>query len=289
MIKDFQYLAPKTLKEALTLTAKFEHKAKIIAGGQSLLVVMKQGLLETEKMIDIKGLSDLSYIKYDAKSGLKIGALTTHRELEKSSVIKKNYKVISDMEDNLATIQTRNWGTIGGNLCHADPAGDPAVVFGALGAKLKLASSKGERVVDMESFSKDYLETALQEGEMLVEIQIPPIPAHTGVSHQKLMFQKGDMGIVGAAALITLNPKDHKCVGARIFLSNCGAVPVRAKQAENALKGNVIDEKTLAKAAEIAANNINPPEDVHGTPAYRKEMANVFVRRVVKSAAESAR
>jgi carbon-monoxide dehydrogenase medium subunit len=289
MIKDFQYLAPKTLKEALTLTAKYEHEAKIIAGGQSLLVVMKQGFLETEKLIDIKGLSDLNYIKYDAKSGLKIGALTTHRELEKSSVIKKNYKVISDMEDNLATIQTRNWGTIGGNICHADPAGDPAVVFGALGAKLKLVSSKGERVVEMESFSTDYLETIIKEGEILTEIQIPPIPAHTGVSHQKLMFQKGDMGIVGAAALITLNPKDHKCVEARIFLSNCGAVPVRAKQAENALKGNVIDEKALTKAAELASNNINPPEDVHGTSAYRKPMAGVFVRRVVKAAAESAR
>jgi carbon-monoxide dehydrogenase medium subunit len=289
MIKDFQYLAPKTLREALTLTAKFEHTAKVFAGGQSLLVVMKQGILETENLIDIKGLSDLNYIKYDAKSGLKIGALTTHRELEKSSVIKKNYKVICDMEDNLATIQTRNWGTIGGNICHADPAGDPAVVFGALGAKLKLASSKGERVVEMESFSKDYLETAMKEDEILVEIQVPPIPAHTGVSHQKLMFQKGDMGIVGAAALITLDPKDHKCVDARIFLSNCGAVPIRAKQSEKVLKGNVIDEKTLTKAGEAASNSINPPDDVHGTSAYRKDMAAVFVRRVVKAAAESAR
>lgn len=288
MIKDFQYFAPQTTGEAVTLLAKFKDTAKIIAGGQSLLVVMKQGILETEKLLDIKGLSELIYIKYDANSGLKIGALTTHRELEKSSVIQKHYKVISEMEDNLAAIQTRNWGTIGGNICHADPAGDPAIVFGALDAKLKLVSSKGERVVAIESFFKDYLETDLREGEILAEIQIPPIPANTGVSHEKLMFQKGDMGTVGAAALISLNPKDHTCVEARIFLSNCGAIPIRCKQAEKALKGKIIDEKALAKAGEIAAEGLNPPEDVHGTAAYRKEMASVFVKRVVKSAAERA-
>jgi carbon-monoxide dehydrogenase medium subunit len=288
MIKDFKYFSPGTVDEALSLLTKYKDEAKIIAGGQSLLVVMKQGFIDVHNLIDIKGLSELSYIKYDESKGLRIGALTTHRELEKSSVIKKHYRTIAEMEDNLAAIQTRNWGTIGGNISHADPAGDPGIVFAALNAKLKLVSKRGERIVRIESFFKDYLETDLAEGEILAEIQIPPIPSHTGAAHEKLMFQKGDMGIVGAAASVTLDPRNHKCVEARIFLSNCGAIPVRAKQAEDSLKGKVIDEKTLIEAGETASKFIDPPDDVHGTPAYRKEMAKVFVRRVVKLAAERA-
>jgi aerobic carbon-monoxide dehydrogenase medium subunit len=288
MIKDFEYLAPKTLAEALSLLAKYKEKAKIIAGGQSLLVVMKQGLLETEYLIDIKGLSELNYIKFDKNDGLRIGALTIHRDLETSNVIKKHYPVISEMEENLAVVQTRNWGTIGGNISHADPAGDPAVVFAALKAKLKIASSKGERIADMDSFSKDYLETDLKYGELLTEIMIPPIPANTGVAQRKLMVQKGDMGIVGAAASVTLNPSDKTCKEVIIALSNCGNIPVRVKGAEKSLIGKAINEKTLAEAGEIASREVDPPTDVHGTAPYRKEMVKVFVKRAVQAAADRA-
>ena len=138
-MKDFEYFTPTTLKEALSLLSQYKEEAKIIAGGQSLLVVMRQGLLAPECVIDIKGISGLDYIK-NGKDELRIGALTIHRAIEKSPIIKKNFKVLSEMERNLATVQTRNWGTIGGNLCHGDPAGDPAPVFIALDAKLKVAS-----------------------------------------------------------------------------------------------------------------------------------------------------
>ncbi len=288
MIKDFEYLAPKNLSEALSLVEKHGHDAKIIAGGQSLLVVLKQGILETEYLIDIKGLSELDYVKYDDKKGLQIGALTVHRTLEKSPVIKKQYPVISEMEDNLAVIQTRNWGTIGGNLSHADPAGDPAPLFIVLNAKLKLVSAKGERLVDMESFSKDYLETDLKPGELLAEIIVPPIPPNTGISYQKLMVAKGDMGIVGAAASVTVDPKNKTCKDVRIALSNAGSTPIRVKEAENILKGKVIDDKLLDNAAEIAVKTIDPPADVHGSAEYRKEMVKVFLKRAVKSALQRA-
>lgn len=288
MIKDFEYLSPKTLEEALTLLAKYKEKAKIIAGGQSLLVVMKQGLIETDYLVDIKGLTELDYIKYDKSEGLKIGALTVHRDLEKSPLVKKHFNVISEMEDNLAVVQTRNWGTIGGNLSHADPAGDPAIVFTALRAKLKLSSSKKDRVIDVESFSKDYLEPNLEHDELLTEIIVPPIAPNTGIAHQKLMVQKGDMGIVGTAASITLNPANKTCKSAVIALSNCGSTPVRVKKAEKYLIGKPINEKTLAEAGDIASEEVDPPNDVHGTSAYRKEMVKVFVRRAVKLAAERA-
>lgn len=288
MIAAFDYLAPKTVKEALSLLSKYKDEAKLIAGGQSMLVVMRQRLLAPEYVIDVKGLTDLEYIKYDEKQGLKIGALTIHRDIEKSPVIKKHFGVLSEMEGNLATIQTRNWGTIGGNLCHGDPAGDPAPVLISLKAKLKLVSSAGERVIDTEEFSKDYLEVALGPGEMLAEIQIPTPAPHTGTAYEKLMVMKGDMGVVGAAVSITLDAKGG-CQDARIALSNCSSVPLRAKKAEKVLIGKTINDALLAEAGEVASGEADPPADVHGSVEYRREMIKVFVKRVAQIALEKAR
>jgi carbon-monoxide dehydrogenase medium subunit len=288
MIAAFEYFAPKTVKEALSLLSKYKDEAKMIAGGQSMLVVMRQRLLTPEYVIDIKGLTDLEYIKYDEKQGLRIGALTIHRDIEKSPVIQKNFAVLSEMEGNLATIQTRNWGTIGGNLCHGDPAGDPAPVFIALKAKLKLASSAGERAVDTEEFSEDYLEVALKPEEMLAEIQVPTPAPHTGTAYEKLMVMKGDMGVVGAAVSITLDSKDS-CQDARIALSNCASIPLRAKKAEKVLIGKAIDDVLLAEAGEVASSEADPPADVHGSVEYRREMIKVFVKRVAQIALEKAR
>jgi len=288
MIADFEYFAPKTVKEALSLLSQYKD-AKIIAGGQSLLVILKQRLVTPEYLIDIKGIAALDYIKYDEGKGLRIGALTLHRAIEKSPVIKKHFGVLSEMEGNLATIQTRNWGTIGGNICHGDPAGDPAPVFIALKAKLKLARLGGERILDMEEFSKDYLEVALDPGEMLSEIQLPIPPPHTGVASEKLMVMKGDMGIVGAAVSITLSPRDGVCQDARIALSNCASTPLRAKKAEKVLIGKNINEGLLTKAGEVASEEVDPPADVHGSAEYRREMVKVFVRRAAIKALERAR
>jgi len=288
MIAAFEYFAPKTVREALSLLAKYKEEAKIIAGGQSMLVVMKQRLLTPEYLIDLKGITDLDYIKYDEGKGLRIGALTIHRAIEKSPVIQKHFGVLSEMEGNLATIQTRNWGTIGGNICHGDPAGDPAPVLIALKAKLKLASSAGERIVEAEEFSKDYLEVALEPNEMLTEIQVPTPPAHTGTAYEKLMVMKGDMGIIGAAVSITLDSKGG-CGDARIALSNAASVPLRAKKAEKLLIGKTINNGLLTKAGEVASTEATPPADVHGSIEYRREMVKVFVKRVAQLALERAK
>jgi len=289
MIADFEYFAPKTVKEAFSLLSRYREEAKIIAGGQSMLVIMKQGLFTPEYLIDIKGISALDYIKYDEGKGLRIGALTIHRAIEKSPVIQKHFGVLSEMERNLATIQTRNWGTIGGNLCHGDPAGDPAPVFIALNAKLKLASSERERIIDTEEFSKDYLEVDLQTGEMLTEIQVPIPPARTGTAYEKLMVMKGDMGIVSAAVSITLRPGDGVCENVRIALGSAASVPLRARKAERRLTGKVINDVLLAEAGEVASTEAAPPSDVHGSAEYRREMVKVFVKRVAQIALERAK
>ena len=289
MIADFEYFAPKTVDKALSLLSQYKEEAKIIAGGQSMLVIMKQGLLTPEYLIDIKGIAALDYIKYDEGKGLRIGALSVHRAVEKSPLVRKHFGVLSEMERNLATIQTRNWGTIGGNLCHGDPAGDVAPVLIALKAKLKLSSSKGERTIEVEEFSKDYLEVALGPAEMLTEILVPTPPPHTGVACDKLMVMKGDMGIVGVAVSITLSPGNGVCQDARIALSNCAAIPLRAKEAEKRLVGKVISDALLAEAGEVASAEVSPVADVHGSAEYKREMTKVFVRRVAAKALERAK
>jgi carbon-monoxide dehydrogenase medium subunit len=288
-MKDFEYFAPKTVEEALSLLSQHKEEAKIIAGGQSMLVIMRQGLLAPEYVVDIKGISALDYMTYDQGQGLKIGALTTHQAIEKSPVIQRQFSVLSEMERNLATIQTRNWGTIGGNLCHGDPAGDPAPVLIALDAKLKLKSLSGERMVAMEGFSKDMLEVDLEPDEMLIEIQVPTPRPHTGVAHEKLMVMQGDAGIVGAAVSMTLKPGDRVCEDARVVVSNAASVPLRVKEAEKRLIGKVIDDHLLTEAGEIASAEADPPSDVHASSEYRKEMVKVFVKRVALKALERAK
>ena len=288
-MKDFEYFAPKTVEESLSLLSQYKGEAKIIAGGQSMLVIMRQGLLAPEYVVDIKGISALDYMTYDERLGLKIGALTTHRTIEKSPVIQKHFGVLSEMETNLATIQTRNWGTIGGNLCHGDPAGDPGPVLMVLDAKLKLKSLSGERTVAMEGFSKDILEVDLEPDEMLIEIQVPVPRSHTGVAHEKLMVMQGDAGIVGAAVSITLKPGNGICEDARIVVSNAASIPLRAKEAERCLIGKKINGDHLTEAGEVASKEASPPSDVHGSEEYRREMIKVFVKRAANKALERAK
>jgi carbon-monoxide dehydrogenase medium subunit len=231
----------------------------------------------------------LDYITYDERNGLRIGALTTHRAIEKSPLIQKHFRVISEMERNLATIQTRNWGTIGGNLCHGDPAGDPAPVLIALDAKLKLKSQCGERIVAMEGFSRDMLEVDLEPDEMLIEIQVPVPKPHTGVAHEKLMVMQGDAGIVGAAVSITLKPGDGVCEEVRIVISNAASVPLRVREAEKRLIGKMVDDHLITEAGDVASAVVDPPSDVHASAEYRREMVKVFVKRAAINALERAK
>jgi aerobic carbon-monoxide dehydrogenase medium subunit len=288
-MKDFSYSAPRTVKEAISVLAELKGSGKIMCGGQSMLVLMKQNMLTPEHVVDIKGISELDYIEYSEKEGLRIGALATHSTIEKSPVIKTHCSVLAEMEDNLAVVQTRNWGTIGGNVCHGDPAADPPSVFIALNATYKLVGSGGERLVAAEDFYKDYLEVDLEADELLCEVQVPKIAANTGVAHDKLMAQKGDMGIVGAAALVTLNPSTGVCQDVRIVLTNVASTPFRAKNSEKVLIGKVIDEKLLEEAGKIASEEVDPPSDVHGAEDYRRDMARVFLKRVTAKAAERAK
>ncbi len=280
MISEFKYYAPKTLKEALSILHKLGDEYKIICGGQSLLIMMRQGIVQPDNLVDIKGIKELAYIKYDAKRTLRIGGLTTHRVIEKSAQIKKSHPVLCEMENKLATVQTRNWGTIAGNLSHADPAGDPAPVLISLNATLTLISSKGERNIKAEDFFRDYFDADLQHGELLSEIQVPAMPPLFGAAYTKFTIIENEMAMTAVAVSLKLQSKDGPCSDARIVMGAAAPIAKRAKKAEVMLKGKKVTEALLKEAGEIAAAEAEPLSDIHASEEYRRELVKVLTKRV---------
>lgn len=286
MINDFHYLKPASVKEALAMYAEHDD-CKIICGGQSLLIVLRQGMLAPEYLIDIKHLDELKYIKFDDKDGLRLGATTTHREIEKSDVIAKKYPALVAMEQKLASIQTRNWGTIGGNLAHADPAGDPGPVLIALKAEIKFGNAKGETTVPLDEFFVDYFETKMEHGDLVLEVHVPAPDSKSGCAYQKFNLLDSEMGIVAAAASVALNA-DGTCKDARVVLGNAGPTPLRVTKAEDLLKGKKLNDKLFEEAGKIASEEAQPVADIHASEEHRRHVLGVLTKRMLKKAFEQA-
>jgi len=289
VIRDFVYLRANTVKEALDFLAHHKDDCKLICGGQSLLILMRQRLVTPGYLIDIKSVEELNYINFSPKSGLKLGATTTHREVERSPLVKKHYPVLVDMEENLASVQTRNWGTIGGNLAHGDPTGDPGPVFIVLKAAVKMANKERERTVPLEEFFIDYFETALEEDELLLEVQIPVIPPKTAVAYEKFNIIKNDQGIVSVAASVTVDDQGLSCREARIVLGAAASTPIRAKEAEQMLIGQKLNNKLLDKVSVKASEEADPVPDIHASEAYRRRLIKALTKKMVKEAWEQAK
>jgi CO/xanthine dehydrogenase FAD-binding subunit len=286
---DFEYLPATTVEEALELLSqRKDDDYKIVAGGQSLNTAMKHRLIAPEYIIDIKGVTDLDFIKYDEQEGLKIGALTTHRSLEKSEIVREKYAVLCEMEENVASVETRNWGTVAGDLCNADPAVDPAPPLIALDAKIKVRSKDEEKIYQADEFIVDFYETKVQPGEMVTEIQIPVLPENTGVYFTKYSQMQGDYALASVAVSITLDKKKEVCADARIGFAGVASTPIRAKKAEEVLKGKKITEALLAEAAEVAKTEISPVSGIEGSADYKRELAGTLLKRVGKEALQRA-
>jgi CO/xanthine dehydrogenase FAD-binding subunit len=193
------------------------------------------------------------------------------------------------MEENVASVETRNWGTVVGDLCNADPAADPAPPLIALNAKLKIASKGEERLVAAEEFALDFFETVVQPGEMVTEIQIPVLPPNTGAYFTKYSQMLGDYALASVAVVITLDKKKQLCTDARIGLAGVASAPVRAKKAEAVLKRKKITEALLAEAAEVVKTEISPVSGIEGSEDYKRELAGTLLKRVGKVAFERAK
>jgi carbon-monoxide dehydrogenase medium subunit len=284
----FKYFPAKSVNEACELLSQYGEEAKLLGGGQSLLTLMKQNLVAPSTIIDIKGLSELDYIRCDKKDGLRIGALTTHRSVEKSDVVKENFTMLAEMERTLASIAVRNWGTVGGSLAHADPASDLAATLLALGAQVTLTRSAGERVVSLDDFFVDYFETALQPDELLTEIHVPNSGQGYGF-YYKFAQRATDLAVVSVAVYLMLDPDDqNRCQNIRIVLGSVGPTPLRSKRGEALLKRQAITGALIEDAARVSAEDARPTTDTNGSEEYKRELVEVLVTRSIKEALKRA-
>jgi len=282
-MRDFDYVSPATLEEALAFLDKHGEASRVVAGGQSLLNILKQGLMAPEVLVDIRRISELDYIRCDDSGNLEIGAVTSHRAIELSPLVRQKWSVLAEMERHLAAVQVRNWGTIGGNLCIADPTGDAAPPLMALNAQVTIASSQGERRVDLEDFFVDYYETVLQPQELLTAIRVPPMTEGTAVAYAKFRNVEGDAPIAGSAVYLSLQA-GATCRDVRIALGGMAPTPIRAKKAEEILRGKSLNDRLIRKAAETVSDSIAPIADIVASEEYKDKVARVLVRRTIKEA-----
>jgi len=282
--QNFEYSAPTSLKEALALIAKGD--AKVLAGGMSLIPLMKLRLSSPPHVVDINGIPGLSYIR-EADGVLAIGALTRESELEESEIVRARYPLLHDTCKVIADPLVRNLATIGGNLAHADPANDHPATMLALGAEVVARGPRGERRLPIASFFTGPFETALVPGEILVEIRIPAPAARSGGAYLKLERKVGDFATAAVAVQLTLRP-DGVCEQAGIGLTNVGLTPIKAVQAEASLRGKRLDDTTIAQAARLAAAAAEPSEDLRGSVEYKKDLVRVLTGRALRKAVERA-
>lgn len=283
----FEYLVPKTLPEAISLLQQYGSEAKILAGGHSLIPMMKLRLATPAYIININGIPGLDYIK-ESDGYLRIGALTREAELEESDLICSKYPIIHDTAKVIADPQVRNMATVGGNLAHGDPANDHPATMLALKAQVVVTGAEGERIIPMDEFFTDFFTTALQPDEILTEIQIPIPPSGSGGAYLKLERKVGDFATVGVAAQVMLD-KDGVCQKAGIGLTHVGPTPLKAKRAEDLLSGKKLDEVIIKQAAQLAAEDSKPTSDLRAPEEYKRAMVKELTRRALSFAIERAK
>ena len=282
----FEYHAPRALDEALTLLGRHGDGAKVLAGGQSLIPLLNFRLAHPSALVDINRIGDLAYVRSSA-DGLAIGALARQHAVEISREVRARAPILAEACRFIGHLPIRHRGTIGGSLAHADPASELPAVMVALEAELMLARAWSRRTVPAERFFVGPLSTALDAGEMLVEVRVPDAPRGTGGAFTEMARRAGDFALVGVAALVTLGASG-RCERARIALCGVGPTPIRARAAEEALLGGAPSGAALDEAARHAAEATSPPSDVHGSAAFRRRLAHHFTREAIAMAAERA-
>jgi carbon-monoxide dehydrogenase medium subunit len=269
---------------------EYEGRVKVMAGGTDLLVNMKHRTVVPRYVIGLKKVSRLDTIKHLENKGLRLGALITHQSVADSNIIREKFKVLAVACSKVGTPQIRNMGTIGGNLCNASPSADSVPPLIALSAAVKLESSQGERIIPVEEFFIAPGKTVLLSSEILSEIQVPNLPSHTGVVYVKLPARTVvDIAAVGIADLISLDPRGQTCKDAKIVLGAVAPTPIRAKRAEEIIRGEKMGDKLIQKAAQLASEEAHPISDVRGSANYRSEMVEVLTKNAINQAVEQAK
>jgi carbon-monoxide dehydrogenase medium subunit len=278
-MREFDYLEPGSIAEASEMLAAHGDNCRMMAGGTALMLALRQRMISPTHVIALRNLRELRGITYDDKSGLRIGALTRHCELAASSLARTHFPMLADMASRLANPQVRNQGTIGGNLCYADPATDPASCLIALGAEIVLGSRRGSRVLKLEDFVLDFFSTALNGDELVTEIRVPPSSFNAGYHARFLRTAAEHRPLVNLA--IAIKRRGDLCEASRMVVGASTAKPTRLRKAEDFLKGKAVTARVAAETAEIAASEIQPISDNRGSGEFRREMLQVVARRTL--------
>ncbi len=283
----FEYHAPTNVKDALGLLGRFKDDAKLLAGGHSLVPMMKLRLAQPKHLIDLRKVPGLSGIKEEG-GAIVIGAMTTHWQMESSVLLKSKCPVLADTASIIGDPQVRNLGTLGGSLAHADPAADQPATMIALGVELVCEGPKGRRTVKVDDWFQGLMATALREDEILVEIRVPALPSGTGAAYMKFPHPASRFAVVGVAAAVTLD-REGKCTKAAVGVTGAGTKAVRAKGVEAALAGKKLDAATIEAAAQKAAEGVDVQADLQGSVEYKAHLCRVFAKRAITEAVKRAR
>jgi carbon-monoxide dehydrogenase medium subunit len=284
----FDYVAATSLPEAIALLQEHGDDAKILAGGHSLIPLLRYRLAAPAFLIDINHIGGLEYLR-ETDDMLHIGALTREAELDSSPLIRQRYPILYDTARTIADPVVRNWATVGGNLAHADPANDHPATMLALGARLVVEGPAGQRVIPVEEFFGDSsFETTLQSGEVLTEIRVPAPAEGSGSAYLKLERKVGDYAIAGVAVALRLDAAGLVTY-AGIGLTNVGPAPIKARTAEQALLGNPLTDQSVREAADLASAAARPNSDTRGPAEYKRAMVHTLCTRALKKAAARAR
>lgn len=282
----FEYLRPSTIPEAIGFLQQFGDDAKILSGGQSLIPMMKFRLARPAYLIDINRIAGLSYIREEG-GYLKIGALTREAELEHSPLIQSRFPIIHDTTRVVADPQVRNVATLAGNLAHGDPANDHPATMLSLGAKIAATGPNGERVIPIEEFFITLFTTALNPDEIVTEIRIPLPPPRSGGAYFKLERKVGDFATAAVAAQLTLDASGV-CQQVGIGLTNVGPTPLKARTAEEFLRGKKLDDANIRHAAQLASEEAQPSADLRGPVEYKRGLVKELAVRALSRAVERA-
>jgi carbon-monoxide dehydrogenase medium subunit len=281
----FEYQAPTSVDEAVRLLDQLGDRAKVLAGGHSLIPIMKLRLAQPEVLVDIGRIGDLRQVgQQDGR--IAIGALVTHNEVMRNGAVREGCPLLAETAAEIGDIQVRNRGTLGGALAHADPAADYPATILALDAEIVAQGPGGRRTIKAGDFFTGMLSTALASNELLVEVRVPTYGRGTGGAYLKLPNKASHYAVVGVAALVRLD--GGKVASLALAITGAGAQPLRARAVESALQGQAPSEDAVAKAAESAADGLDLLSDIHGSADYRAHIARVFAKRAILEAVRRA-
>jgi aerobic carbon-monoxide dehydrogenase medium subunit len=288
MLRRFRLEEPESVQAAAQLLARYGESARIYAGGTELLLVMKEGLAHYERLVNVKKIPDLDQVRQD-NGVISIGALSTHRQLSLSPEAQRHLPAFAAMEANVANIRVREVGTIGGNLCFAEPHADPGTMLLVLAARLVAAKGIGSREIPIDNFFVDAYETCLEPDEILTEIRVPLLPARSGVVYLKFGYLERPS--VGVALFLSLNENANSIAEARVAVGCVGPIPKRIQEAEFLLKGKSVDEasRLIADAGAAAARASQAISDLHGSQDYKEHIVGVLLKRAFQQAVEQCR